>query len=176
MFTLLSSNSSRLSRAFRSIWSLLQSTSLPCRTTWISEIATSSKDWTTPACAPSTVGRRVLSMIIVALKLGLFWLTRGCTRLSRFDYPGSRVTDEILHLVPNVETFRTALRAIKFWAKRRGIYSNVLGFLGGVAWAMLVARVCQLYPNACGASIVARFFRIMSKWSVGNTGDGSHPT
>ncbi|KAI9033283.1 putative PAP1-poly(A) polymerase [Hyaloraphidium curvatum] len=78
---------------------------------------------------------------------------------------GSRVTDEILHLVPNVETFRTALRAIKFWAKRRGIYSNVLGFLGGVAWAMLVARVCQLYPNACAASIVSRFFRIMAKWN-----------
>ncbi|KAI9499707.1 Poly(A) polymerase central domain-containing protein [Zychaea mexicana] len=77
---------------------------------------------------------------------------------------GSRVTDEILRLVPNIDTFRTALRTIKLWGKRRGIYSNVMGFLGGVAWAMLVARICQLYPNACGASIVDRFFRILYQW------------
>lgn len=61
---------------------------------------------------------------------------------------GSRVTDEILRLVPHVANFRTALRCVKVWAQKRSIYSNILGFLGGVAWAMLVARVCQLYPNA----------------------------
>jgi len=79
---------------------------------------------------------------------------------------GTRVTDEILRVVPDVKTFRMALRAIKFWAKRRAIYSNVMGFLGGVAWAMLVARVCQLYPNAAAATLVSKFFRIMSKWYV----------
>lgn len=39
-----------------------------------------------------------------------------------------------------------------------------MGFLGGVAWAMLIARICQLYPNACPAQIVARFFTIMYRW------------
>ncbi|KAJ1911012.1 polynucleotide adenylyltransferase [Tieghemiomyces parasiticus] len=78
---------------------------------------------------------------------------------------GSRVTDEILRLVPNVDSFRTALRCIKLWAKRRAIYSNVMGFFGGVVWAMLVARVCQLYPNACAGAIVSRFFRIMYRWN-----------
>ncbi|KAL0078763.1 Poly(A) polymerase central domain-containing protein [Phycomyces blakesleeanus] len=77
---------------------------------------------------------------------------------------GSRVTDEILRLVPNIPVFRTALRTIKLWAKRRAIYANVMGFLGGVAWAMLVARICQLYPNGCAATVVCRFFRIMYKW------------
>jgi poly(A) polymerase len=77
---------------------------------------------------------------------------------------GVRVTDSILELVPNVDTFRTTLRCIKFWAKRRGIYSNVLGYLGGVAWAMLVARVCQLYPRATAAVVLGAFFRLYSQW------------
>lgn len=77
---------------------------------------------------------------------------------------GCRVTDEILHLVPNRDSFRMTLRAIKLWAKKKGIYSNALGFLGGVSWAMLVARVCQLYPNAAPATLVHKFFFVFSRW------------
>ncbi|CAE6492926.1 unnamed protein product [Rhizoctonia solani] len=77
---------------------------------------------------------------------------------------GSRVTNDILKLVPNQQVFRDSLRCIKLWAQRRAIYSNVNGFLGGVAWAMLVARICQLYPNLNSAAIVHRFFIIMLQW------------
>ncbi|CAH0392913.1 unnamed protein product [Bemisia tabaci] len=77
---------------------------------------------------------------------------------------GCRVTDEILRLVPNIENFRLALRTIKLWAKKHGIYSNVLGYLGGVSWAMLVARTCQLYPNAVAATLIHKFFMVFSKW------------
>lgn len=77
---------------------------------------------------------------------------------------GCRVTDEILHLVPNIETFRLTLRAVKLWAKQKGIYSNAMGFIGGVSWAMLVARTCQLYPNAAPSSLLNKFFLVFSKW------------
>lgn len=78
---------------------------------------------------------------------------------------GTRVADDIIRLVPNVNTFRIALRCIKLWAMKKAVYSNVMGFLGGVAWAILVARICQLYPNACASVIISKFFRILTQWN-----------
>ncbi|CAJ0933386.1 unnamed protein product [Ranitomeya imitator] len=57
---------------------------------------------------------------------------------------------------------------IKNPTDRRGIYSNMLGFLGGVSWAMLVARTCQLYPNAVASTLVHKFFLVFSKWEWPN--------
>merc|ERR1719482_300605 len=78
---------------------------------------------------------------------------------------GYRVADQILQLVPNQESFRQTLRFVKCWARRRGIYSNVLGFFGGITWALLVARVCQLYPYYAPSQLVNRFFRVYDQWN-----------
>uniref|UniRef100_A0A0N4ZLV0 Poly(A) polymerase n=1 Tax=Parastrongyloides trichosuri TaxID=131310 RepID=A0A0N4ZLV0_PARTI len=77
---------------------------------------------------------------------------------------GCRVADEILKSVPNIDSYIGTLRAIKHWAKVRGIYSNVLGFFGGITWAILVARCCQLYPNATPARLLVKFFYIFKSW------------
>lgn len=40
---------------------------------------------------------------------------------------GCRVTDEILHLVPNIDNFRMTLRAIKLWAKsKQWIFQKII--------------------------------------------------
>ena len=44
--------------------------------------------------------------------------------------------------VPNKRKFINTLRCIKLWAMKRGIYSNTFGYLGGVSYAILVAKIC----------------------------------
>ncbi|KAI9705189.1 MAG: polynucleotide adenylyltransferase [Bogoriella megaspora] len=108
--------------------------------------------------------RLAVSTVPADLKLTDNNLLRGLTDTDIMSVNGTRVTDEILQLIPQSKTFRHALRAIKLWAQRRAVYANVLGFPGGVAWAMMVARICQLYPQACGSIIVTRFFHLIGDW------------
>ncbi|WVN87612.1 uncharacterized protein L203_102795 [Cryptococcus depauperatus CBS 7841] len=91
-------------------------------------------------------------------------ILRGVDDASQRGLNGPRVTDMILDLVPDVAAFRTVLRTIRLWAKCRGIYANIIGFPGGVAWALLTARICQLYPTAAPAVIVGKFFPIYYQW------------
>lgn len=92
-------------------------------------------------------------------------LLKNLDEKSMLSLNGSRATDEILRLVPDVLTFHAALRCIKLWAKRRGLYNNAMGYLGGVACALLTARICQLYPNASASAIITRFFKIYQQWA-----------
>lgn len=79
----------------------------------------------------------------------------------------SRVTEQILKSTKNNGSFCLALKVIRFWARNRAIYSSVMGYLGGVSWAILVAKICQLFPNANTATIVQKFFFFYSRWEFG---------
>ncbi|KIV99740.1 hypothetical protein, variant 3 [Verruconis gallopava] len=92
-------------------------------------------------------------------------LLRGLDDTDLRSINGVRVTDEILSVIPQQKAFKTALRAIKLWAQRHAVYSNISGFPGGVAWAMMVARVCQLYPMACGSVIVGKVLDLIARWN-----------
>ncbi|TKA23768.1 hypothetical protein B0A50_07050 [Salinomyces thailandicus] len=78
---------------------------------------------------------------------------------------GTRVTNRLLELVPQTKPFRLAVRAIKLWSTQRAVYGNIYGFPGGVAWAILVARVCQLYPKAAAPLLISKFFFIIKRWN-----------
>ncbi|XP_062174361.1 nuclear poly(A) polymerase 3 isoform X3 [Alnus glutinosa] len=77
---------------------------------------------------------------------------------------GVRANKRILQLVPNLENFQSMLRCVKLWAKRRGVYGNLLGFLGGVHLAILAAFVCQKHPNASLNALIMNFFQTFAFW------------
>lgn len=93
---------------------------------------------------------------------------RGLDEQGLRSLNGARVAQMILRLVPNHDAFRVTLRAVREWARRSGVYSNVLGFLGGINWAILVAFICQRYPNATPAILVQKFFRVYHRWKWPN--------
>ena len=74
---------------------------------------------------------------------------------------GTRDTDMLLEVVPKPETYRVALRLLRFWAKERGLYGNKVGFPGGFAWSVMLARVCQMFPEDGAAKIMKNFFKTL---------------
>lgn len=78
---------------------------------------------------------------------------------------GVRVTQLILEMVePNIESFRITLAAVKEWAIIHGVYSNVLGFLGGINYVILVAWVCKRHPEHKPTTLLRIFFRTFALW------------
>jgi poly(A) polymerase len=61
--------------------------------------------------------------------------------------------------------FRLLLRAVRGWAKSRGLYGNSWGFLGGFSWSLLCAY-CYINYRSKDKSLerlLANFFQILSQ-------------
>ncbi|WP_309739768.1 poly(A) polymerase [Chamaesiphon sp. OTE_20_metabat_361] len=75
--------------------------------------------------------------------------------------------DLIIDLVEphlSIERFRLLLRAVRSWAKMRGIYGNSWGFLGGFSWSLLCAYSCIEYSGDKSLeALLAHFFIVMSQ-------------
>ena len=63
--------------------------------------------------------RLAVTSVPIGMNLKDTSLLRGLEERDLRSLNGTRVTDEILDLVPQQKTFRTALRAIKLWAQRK---------------------------------------------------------
>ncbi|RHY34925.1 hypothetical protein DYB32_000558 [Aphanomyces invadans] len=94
------------------------------------------------------------------------YILAGVDPASMKSLNAPRVSTLVLRLVPQPHLFRSVVRAIRTWARARGIYSSKWGYLGGVSWTILVAFVCQMYPHDTDCeSVFLRFFQVMSEWA-----------
>jgi poly(A) polymerase len=65
------------------------------------------------------------------------------------------------------EPFRQVLRAVRAWARARGLDANALGFPGGFAWALLTAHACVHAPKEVGAepsALLEHVFSTYARW------------
>uniref|UniRef100_A0A7S4SMN9 polynucleotide adenylyltransferase n=1 Tax=Alexandrium monilatum TaxID=311494 RepID=A0A7S4SMN9_9DINO len=88
-------------------------------------------------------------------------------------------SERILSQTSKAKHFRHLLRFVRYWARQRGIFGSFIGFLGGMSWAICVARVCQSNPQLELAQLTACFFQVLSRWDwrqpVARLGSGAAP-
>ncbi len=64
-----------------------------------------------------------------------------------------------------IENYRMLLRCIKLLSKNNGINENKVGYLGGIAYALLTAKIFQMYPNHSFVYLLERFlFMYAYEW------------
>lgn len=92
------------------------------------------------------------------------YFLRNIDETSWKSLSGVRANKSLLLVVPNVERFQSLLRCVKLWAKRRGVYGNLLGYFGGIHLAVLAAFVCQRNSSASLCALVCAFYKTFALW------------
>lgn len=92
----------------------------------------------------------------------------GVDHASATSLNGPRVTNMIASAVSGTmqryQTFLQVVRCVRKWAKARGLYSNKMGYWGGVNINIAVAFCIQLYPNSSPSSLLRKFFLVFKTW------------
>ena len=64
--------------------------------------------------------------------------------------------DNILAIVS--PHFNLTLRCVRLWAFQRGLYSVSCGYFSGITLAVMVAKVCQEFPDCQPSCLLYKFF------------------
>jgi poly(A) polymerase len=84
---------------------------------------------------------------------------------TRQSVQGFRTVLEIRRRIPvPLDVYSTTLRAIKYWAVQRKVYGNNYCYPAGVSLAVMVARVCQVFPASLPNALVRFFFLFYRQW------------
>ena len=84
------------------------------------------------------------------------------SQLTQRSFNGYLCNANIQKNVPNFGVYRNFLRIIKLWAKRRGVYSAMFGYLTGISCAVMVAKIHQDFPDYEVVDLVYKFFEVYS--------------
>jgi poly(A) polymerase len=78
---------------------------------------------------------------------------------------GPRTTEILTRLVEKqYNKFSIIVRSLRLFAKRKEIYSNKIGYLGGINFAILAAFACQQWPSKTASSCLFNLIMLLSSW------------
>lgn len=84
---------------------------------------------------------------------------------TRQSVQGFRTVLEIKRRIPvPMDLYSTTLRAVKYWAMQRKVYGNNFCYPSGVSLAVMVARICQVFPASLPNALVRFFFLFYRQW------------
>ena len=87
---------------------------------------------------------------------------RGSETQLQVSENSNEITWQVKVLTPL--TFITWLSQIYFIFAVNGLYGSVFGFPTGIGYTIMMARVCQFYPNAPPAVLIQKFFILFANW------------
>jgi poly(A) polymerase len=76
-----------------------------------------------------------------------------------------RIACNNLKRVVGSDIFKLVLRAVRFWAMQRGLYSTNMGYFSGITLAVMVAKICQDFAGLEPACLLYKFFDFYAEFA-----------